>query len=69
MRHMIPYPEQGVPSQDLCSECHWSFPLERLTDLGEFLQEHDAKRLYWGHVCSEFRYDSDNLAALPTLPR
>jgi hypothetical protein len=62
MRHMIAYPDKGVPWQDLCSECHWIFPLERLTDLGEFFQGRDAQRVYSSHVCSQFLADSDNLA-------
>jgi hypothetical protein len=52
MREMPPNLEKGFPTAYRCSECGWSFPLSRLSDLGDFFQQKNAVRSFSDHDCS-----------------
>src|SRR4051812_18894926 len=39
-------------SASYCSECGWSFPLGRLTELREYFQERDAIKSFASHDCA-----------------
>jgi hypothetical protein len=52
MRYMWPDREIGFPSKYICSDCKWSFPLSRLSDLGEFFQQKDAILAFSTHDCA-----------------
>ena len=54
MRDMRPDPDRGFPSQYICSDCNWSFPLEHLSDLADFFQQKDAILAFSIHVCRSF---------------
>jgi hypothetical protein len=38
MCEMLPAPEDAFPSAYVCSACGWSFPLSKMSDLGDFYQ-------------------------------
>jgi hypothetical protein len=52
MREMRPDSDRGFPSNYICSDCHWSFPLNRLSELGEFFQQKDANLAFSTHDCA-----------------
>ena len=55
MRDMRPDPEI-LPSRYICSDCNWSFPLSRLSDLADFFQQKDAILAFSTHVCGSFPF-------------
>lgn len=52
MREMLPNLEKGFPTAYRCSECGWSFPLSRLSDLGDYFQQKTATRAFSEHDCN-----------------
>src|SRR4051794_30793767 len=54
MREMRPNPDRGFPSKYTCSDCSWSFPLERLSELADFFQQKAAILAFSTHSCASF---------------
>jgi hypothetical protein len=54
MRDMRPDSDRGFPSNYICSDCNWSFPLERLSELAEFFQQKTAILTFSTHSCASF---------------
>jgi len=48
--------ESGFPSKYICSDCNWSFPISRLSDLREFFQQKDAIQAFSTHDCALFPF-------------
>lgn len=55
MRSMRPNPDRGFPSQYICSDCNWSFPLEHVSEVADFLEQKAAIRAFSAHDCALFR--------------
>lgn len=65
MRDMQPDPDQGFPSQYICSDCSWSFPLEHLSDLADFFQQKTAILAFSSHACASFPFRQKEASRQP----
>ena len=54
MREMRPDSDRGFPSKYTCSDCNWSFPLKRLSELADFFQQKTAILAFSAHDCASF---------------
>ena len=52
MRYMRPDPDQGFPTK--YSNCNWSFSLEHVSEVADFLEQRTAIRVFSAHDCSLF---------------
>ena len=53
MREMLRDPDRGYNMAYHCSDCWWTFPLDRLSDVSDYFQQKAAVVAFVRHDCAE----------------